>query len=85
MKEPIMDEHKKRRDLFIVKCKILEKVYRVIIDSGSTNNVILEEAVQNLNLTKIPHVSPYKVTWLNKGKNILVNEKVWVEFTIGKY
>lgn len=73
IKEPTKDEHKKRRALFRVKCKILGKVYRVRIDSGSTDNVISEEAVQKLNLTKI------------LGKNILVNEQVWVEFIIGKY
>ena len=77
--------HKKRKALFRVKGKILGKVCRVIIESGYTDNVILEEAVQKLNLTKIPHEFPYRVTWLNKGQNILVNEQVWVGFTIGKY
>ena len=65
--------------------KNTSKVCKLIIDSGSTNNVILEEAVQKLKLTKIPHECPYKVTWFNKGWNILVNEQVWVKFTIGKY
>lgn len=57
----------------------------MIIDSGSTNNVISEEAVEKFGLTKIPHVCPYRVTWLNKGQNILVNEQVWVDISIGKY
>ena len=61
------------------------KLCKVIIDSGSTNNVLSKEAVQNICLTKIPHVCPYRVTWLNKGQNILVNEQVWVDITIGKY
>ena len=72
-KEPTKDKHKKRKAIFRIKCKILCKVWRVIIDLGSTDNVILEEVVQKLTLTKIPHVFPYKVTWLSKGKNILVN------------
>lgn len=54
--------------------KILGKVCKVIIDSGSIDNVLSEQVVQNLGLTKIPHMCPYRVTWLNKGKNILVNE-----------
>lgn len=33
----------------------------------------------------MPHSHPYKVTWLNKGQHVLVNEQVWVEFAIGKY
>lgn len=84
VKEPVKEEAKKRRALFKTTCKILGKVCKVIIDSGSTNNVILEEVVQKLELIKIPHVCPYRVTWINKGQNILVNEKLWVDITIGK-
>ena len=36
----------------------------------------------NLKLKKNPHDNPYKVTWLNKGKSILVNEQAWVQFSI---
>ena len=38
-----------------------------------------------LKLNKLPHTNPYKVTQLNKGKNVLFNKKEWVGFTIGKY
>ena len=68
VKELVKEEHKKRRELFITTCKILGKVCKVIIDSGSTDNVMSEEAVQKLGLKKIPHVCPYRVTWLNKDK-----------------
>ena len=64
---------------------ILNKIYKVIIESRSSNNFLSEEAIQKLRLTKIPHVCPYRVTWLNKGHNILVNEQVWEDITIGKY
>ena len=56
-----------------------------MVDSGSTDNVILEEAVTKLKLKKIPHENPYKVTWLNKGQSILVNEQAWVDFSIAGY
>ena len=56
IKEPIKEEAKQRTKLFKSTCKIFGKVCKVIIDSASINNVISEEAVQKLNLTKIPHV-----------------------------
>ena len=58
---------------------------KVIGDSGSTDNIISEEAVRTLKLEKVPHTSPYKVTWLNKGQSVLVNEQTTVEFSIGGY
>lgn len=61
------------------------KVCKVIVDSGSADNIIVEEVVKKLNLTKVPHNNPYKVTWLNKGQSVLVNEQTWVEFSISGY
>ena len=36
-------------------------------------------------MKKLPHSFPYKASWLTKEKQTLVNEQVWVEFTIGEY
>ena len=72
IKEQIKEEPSQRRALFRIRCKIMGKVCRVIIDSGSTNNIISKEAVNKLKLKRIPHANPYKVTWLNKGEHILV-------------
>lgn len=44
------------------------KVCKVIIDLGSTDNFISIEMVEKLKLRRIPHASPYKVSWLNKGQ-----------------
>ncbi|GLJ19111.1 hypothetical protein SUGI_0343200 [Cryptomeria japonica] len=52
---------------------------------GSNDNIISEEEVSKLGLSSMPHSHPYKVTWLNKGQHVLVNEQVWVEFSIEKY
>ena len=65
IKETTKEEDKQRRALFRITSKIFRKVCKVIIDSGSTDNVISEEAVQKLKLTKIPYACPYKVTSLN--------------------
>lgn len=61
------------------------KVCKVIVDSGSTDKIILEEASQKLQLVRIPYAHPYRSTWLNKGHNVLVNEQVWIDFSIGGY
>lgn len=85
IREPAKEEPKQRRSLFKVRCKIMGKVCKVIIDSGSIDNIISEEAITKLKIPKIPHSTPYKVTWLNKGQHVLVNEQAWIEFTIGGY
>jgi hypothetical protein len=38
-----------------------------------------------LGLKKAIHLIPYKVSWLKKGHQLLVNEKCEVEFHIGSY
>lgn len=85
IKEPVKGEPKQRRSLFRVRSKIMGKVCKVIIDSGSTNNIISEEAIAKFKIPKIPHSTPYKVTCLNKEQHVLVNEQAWIEFTIGGY
>lgn len=41
--------------------------------------------VDKLGLNKIPHLTPYKVSWLSGGQQVLVNEESCVEFQIGGY
>ena len=55
------------------------------MDSGSTKNIVSIEMVDRLKLRRIPHTTPCKVSWLNKGYNIVVDEKAMVEFEIGEY
>ena len=74
IKKPNTNEPNNMRALFRIRFEILGKVYKVAVDSRSTNNITLEEAVSKLKLTKISHVNPYKMTWLEKGQIILVNE-----------
>ena len=41
--------------------------------------------VEKLGLKKLPHPNPYKVSWLNKEQQVIVNEQVHVQFQIGEY
>lgn len=79
-KEPMQ-----RRSIFKTTCKRKRKVCTLVIDSGSTDNIVLREMVDKLGLVKVPHETPYKVSWLNIDQSLLVNEKALVEFQIGEY
>jgi len=41
--------------------------------------------VEKLELKRLKHPTPYKVSWLQKGHQLLVDEKCEVEFQIGRY
>ena len=57
----------------------------MMINSGSTDNIICTEMVEKLSLKKTKHPVPYKLSWLHKGHQILVSEKCVVDFQIGPY
>eukprot|EP00253_Pinus_taeda_P029652 PITA_29652 len=57
----------------------------MIIDSGSTGNLVSTEVVEKLKLKTRRHPTPYKVSWLQKGHQLLVSEQCELEFQVGKY
>jgi hypothetical protein len=74
-----------RTRLFWTTCKTKDKVYKVIVDSGSTNNLVSTKMVENLELEMIDHPSPYKISWLQKGNQVTFTKQCLVEFKIGGY
>ncbi|KAE8670845.1 hypothetical protein F3Y22_tig00112069pilonHSYRG00031 [Hibiscus syriacus] len=56
-----------RTNIFHTTCTVADKVCKMIIDSGSCENVVSEEVVQKLQLKTNRHPKPYKLSWLNKG------------------
>jgi hypothetical protein len=85
LKIVVEQEPPQRKTLFKTLCKVKGKVYKVIVDSGSTNNIASVEMVNKLGLKRSPHPNPYKVSWLSKEQQVVVNEQVNVEFQIGEY
>eukprot|EP00253_Pinus_taeda_P002625 PITA_02625 len=71
--------------LFRIVCKSHGKCYKLIIDSSSTDNLVSTEMVEKLELKRLKHPTPYKVSWLQKGHYLLVDEQCEVEFQIGRY
>ncbi|KAH9763915.1 Endonuclease [Citrus sinensis] len=78
------DKHKwLRQNIFQTTCTIGGKVCRMVINSGSCENVISEEAITKLNLKTEPHQTPYKLTWLKKGNQVTVSKRCLVSLSIG--
>eukprot|EP00253_Pinus_taeda_P018878 PITA_18878 len=80
-----MTEQNQRKALFRTVCKSHGKCCKLIIDSESTANLVATKMVEKLGLRRLKHPTPYKVSWLQKGHQLLVDEKCEVEFHIGKY
>eukprot|EP00253_Pinus_taeda_P024789 PITA_24789 len=62
--EPEIGEPTERKNLFRTTCKSKGKCCKVIIDTGSTNNLVFIEMVDKLGLAKTMQPTPYKVSWL---------------------
>eukprot|EP00253_Pinus_taeda_P007111 PITA_07111 len=71
--------------LFRKVCKSQGKCCKMIIDSRSTDNLVSVEMVEKLGLKHLKHPTPYRVSWLQKGHQLLVDEQSEVEFQIGCY
>ena len=74
-----------RKSLFKTTCEVQGKCYKMVIDNGSTDNLVSTEMVEKLSLKRTKHLVLYKVSWLHKGHQILVSEQCEVDFQIGPY
>jgi hypothetical protein len=57
----------------------------VIIDSGSTGNLVSTNMVEKLELEMTSHLTPFKVSCLQKGHQVTVTQQSLVNFKIGGY
>jgi hypothetical protein len=83
--EPKVENPVQRNSLFKTTCKTKDRVCKVIIDSGSTDNLVSTERVEKLELDMTAHPMSYKVSWLHKGHQVTVTKQCLVEFKIGGY
>ena len=74
-----------RHSIFRTRCTIQKKVYHVIIDSGSCENIVSKALVKALNLTTEDHPRPYKIGWIKKGSEMQVNKVCKIPLSIGKF
>lgn len=80
---PKTDSFPQRHSLFKTPCTINGKICTIIIDSGSTENIVSQKLVTALNLPVSPHPTPYEVTWIKKGGEVQVNNICSVPPSIG--
>ena len=76
----IIEDPIQRRSLFKSVCKVEGKCFKLIVDSGSTDNLVSTKMVDKLNLRKTIHTEPYRFAWLQKGHQVLVKEQCQVKF-----
>jgi hypothetical protein len=74
-----------RNNLFQTTCKTKDMVCKVIVDSGSTENIVSTDMVEKMELETIKHPSPYRVSWIQKGHQVNVTKQCLVDFKIGGY
>jgi hypothetical protein len=74
-----------RNRIFRTTCKTKDRKCQVIMDSGSTDNLVSTEMVEKLELETTDHPSPYKVSWLQKGHQVNVTKQCLVDIKIGRY
>ncbi|GJW97343.1 putative CCCH-type zinc finger family protein [Tanacetum coccineum] len=73
-----------RNNIFHTTCTIKNKVCKLIVDSGSCENVISRDAVEKLNLKQEKHLKPYKLSWFKKKNEMNVDTRCLVSLPIGR-
>ena len=81
---PRRENASQRHAIFKTHCTIHNKVCDVIIDSGSSENIVSKSLVRTLKLKTHCHPTPYKIGWVRKGVETLVQETSTFMFSIGR-
>ena len=73
-----------RINIFYMTCSIGRRVYSMIIDGGSCENVVSQKVVDKLRLATQDHPHPYKLSWFKKGNEVKVTKRCLVPFSTWK-
>ncbi|XP_019434099.1 PREDICTED: uncharacterized protein LOC109340813 [Lupinus angustifolius] len=79
------EDASQRENIFHTRCIVDGKLCSLIIDSGSCANVVSTRLVSKLNLVTKSHPTPYRMQWLSKVGEMIVNKQAEICFSIGKY
>ncbi|KAK0592515.1 hypothetical protein LWI29_020549 [Acer saccharum] len=74
----------KRTNIFHTRVVHGNKALNVIIDNGSSMNVVAKEMVERLGLPQETHPTPYRVSWINDSSSVPVKHRCLVKFSLGK-
>ncbi|KAB5521262.1 hypothetical protein DKX38_025581 [Salix brachista] len=64
---PKQKEQTQRHNIFKTRCTVNRKVCDVIIDNGSSENIVSKSMVQKLGLKTEKHPCPYSIGWIRRG------------------
>jgi len=78
-------DESQRENIFHTRCLINDKLCSLIVDGGSCANVASTRVVDKLGMPIISHAKPYKLQWISKEGEIMVNKQLLITFAIGKY
>jgi len=78
-------EEGQRRNLFRTRCSINDKVCNLIVDIGSSENLVSQKLVEYLKLPTTLHQKPYSLGWVSKGSQFCVSLSCRVPISIGKH
>lgn len=76
------DEDWLRANICYTTCNIGGHVCNMIIDSGSCDNMVSQEAVDKLQLKVEEHPHPYVLSWFKRGSEIKVHKRCLISFSI---
>lgn len=74
-----------RTNIFKSTCTIRGRMCTFIIDSGSSKNIIADDAVNKLGLIREQHPAPYILGWISENSSMRVTQRVLVSFSIGPH
>ena len=77
---PKYEENTQHHQLFRTRCTINNKLFELIIDNGSCENIISREAVKLLKLLVEKHPNSYSIGWIKAAEKIEVKEQCKVPF-----
>ena len=79
-----MNDEWKRTTIFYTLVRCGETLMKMLIDGGSTMNVVAETAIERCHLKIEPHPHPFKVAWVNKT-HLTVTHRCKIPIQIGGY
>lgn len=74
-----------RTNIFRSTCTINDRICTFVVDSGSCRNVISDEAVTKLGLTRENLPAPYNLGWLNDNTTVRISQRALVSFSVGPH
>jgi len=82
---PSENHETQRENIFHIRCKVLENICYLIVDSESCCNCCSTRMVEKINLKLVPHPKPYKLQWINEEGELIVDKRVKVTLSVGNY